>query len=448
VLRDAPIPVSVLLAAAFLGAGVAFGQPETLPPAPADPAPTAEPDAAPATGETPAEPAGQQESPPPSLGDEVSIIFATGQRAEGVLVAMEPGLYVVRIGGLDVRLRPSDIESMVSLPSIEERFAQMQGLVPPNDAKALLALAAWAEARDLLPRALGVVEQALDIEPHNGDALRAKAVLERQIELKRLQREQGDRGVPDADPEPAAPPVRDLIIRQFPMLTEDQVNLIKVMEVDLSNPPRMVIDPETVEILLRTYADHPAMPVTRAERDAFRRAPAHQILDMMFRVGARELYNQVKVIGHPEAMRAFRDRVNAAWLTNAVATTRCHGGTAGGRLLLQNRKPSAPESFYTNFLILERFRTSEGDGLIDYARPDRSVLLEMGLPREESIYPHPDVPGWKPIFRTRDDRAYQRTVEWIRMMYQPRPLYPIEYTPPGEVGDAPGDVEKPAPVVR
>ena len=391
-----------------------------------------------------------KDSTPPKPGDDIAITFNSGQRTEGVLVSSEPGLYIARIGGLDIRLRPSDLREIVRLPSVEERFEQLRGVAPIEDVRALLALSAWAESRGLLTRALGVVEEALDLEPQNGDALRAKATLERQIELKRLQRITAAKstGAAEEDPQEPSTPVRELVIQRFPMLTPEQINLMKVMEVDLKDPPRMLIPLETIEALIRTHGDHPSMPVTRAERDAFRHAPASEILDMIFRVGARELYPQVRVIGHPASMRAFRDRVNAAWLTNAMATTRCHGGTAGGRLQLQNRKPSSPESFYTNLLILDRFRTREGLELINYARPERSVLLEMGLPRADAIYPHPEVPGWRPLFRSRDDRAYQRTVEWIQMMYQPRPVYPVEYTPPGEAVDAPEEVEAPAPVER
>ena len=387
---------------------------------------------------------------PPAPGDDILITFASGQRTEGVLVSSEPGLFIVRIGGLDVRLRPSDLSSIVRLPSVEERFEQLRGVAPIEDVSALLALSSWAESRGLLTRALGVVEEALDLEPQNGDALRAKATLERQIELKRLQRITAANATEEADEaeKEFSIPVRELVIRQFPMLTPEQINLMKVMEVDLKDPPRILISLETIEALIRTHGDHPSMPVTRAERDAFRHAPAAEILDMIFRVGARELYSQVRVIGHPTSMREFRDRVNAAWLTNAMATTRCHGGTAGGRLQLQNRKPSSPESFYTNFLILDRFVTRDGEELINYARPERSVLLEMGLPRGDAIYPHPEVPGWRPLFRSRDDRAYQRTVEWIRKMYQPRPMYPVEYTPPGEAVEVLEEVEMPAPIER
>jgi hypothetical protein len=150
-------------------------------------------------------------------------------------------------------------------------------------------------------------------------------------------------------------------------------------------------------------------------------------------------------------MKLFRDHVHAAWLVNNCATTRCHGGSAAGRLQLSNWRATSEESVYTNFLILERFKTEDGDSLINYEEAERSVLLQMGLPREDARTPHPAVPGWSPVFRTRENRRFKQALEWIGAMYRPRPDYPIEYVPPGdrkkelkpgEVAPAQGPVER------
>jgi hypothetical protein len=136
-------------------------------------------------------------------------------------------------------------------------------------------------------------------------------------------------------------------------------------------------------------------------------------------------------------MEFFRDRVHSTWIVNTMATTRCHGGSASGRLQLFNRRPTAEQSVYTNFLILDRFVTSDGRKLIDYASPESSLLLQMALPRADSRNPHPEVPGWEPAFTNRESRRYKQAIEWIRLMYRPRPDYPIEYLPPGEAGGTP-----------
>ena len=45
------------------------------------------------------------------------------------------------------------------------------------------------------------------------------------------------------------------------------------------------------------------------------------------------------------------------------------------------------------------------------------------------LYPHPDVKGWRPVFVNDRSPQYRAAVAWMRMMYQPRPDYPIEYNP-------------------
>lgn len=83
-------------------------------------------------------------------------------------------------------------------------------------------------------------------------------------------------------------------------------------------------------------------------------------------------------------------------------------------------------------MILERFKMggSAGQSLISYARPETSPLLQLGLPRDDSASPHPEVDGWRPVFRSRDDRRFLQAVEWLRSMHRPRPEIPIQYEPP------------------
>ena len=105
------------------------------------------------------------------------------------------------------------------------------------------------------------------------------------------------------------------------------------------------------------------------------------------------------------------------------------------------------------FLILDRYRLADGKPLIDYEEPAKSPLLQLALPREHSLNPHPAIPGeesrsdlWRPFFRSTDDRAFVRAVEWIKSMYRPRPEYPISYSPPGP-SNPPAQGNEP-PVVR
>src|SRR5690606_13117960 len=125
-------------------------------------------------------------------------------------------------------------------------------------------------------------------------------------------------------------------------------------EIDTNNPPRLLIDRDTITQLMSEHAGSSLIPSTREGREAMYRKRPAEILDIMFRLQARNLYGKVQVLDHPESFRRFRENVHRGWFMNNCATTRCHGGTEAGRLWLHNRRPNSDETVYTNFLILDR----------------------------------------------------------------------------------------------
>src|SRR5690606_14950298 len=215
-----------------------------------------------------------------------------------------------------------------------------------------------------------------------------------------LKRKEGD---PDAVPKP---PDDD-----FPLLDEQQLNLLKVYEIDLADPPRMIIEKATVKRLMTAFADDPKIPQTPEGREALLSRSEAEILALMFELQARDFYGEVRVLDMPRAFKLFRKDVHG-WLINRCASPRCHGGADAGRLHLANPGFGAnrEEVVLTNFLILERFATADDKPLIDYERPERSPLIHLAVQRENSLYPHPPVPGpagrgdlWRQQFRTERD---------------------------------------------
>lgn len=362
-------------------------------------------------------------------GDDVIVVQTDGQRLEGVLVMRTQQEVLVRIAGVEARIPASKVERVIALETPAQRYRQMRSMIGDEDVSRLLMLANWLQKRRMYTEALTEVEQVLSVSPNEGEALRMQRVLQ---ELVRLEQSSVGRapeeGEVDDRPAPGKRPTR----AEFPVLRPDQINLIKVYEVDTRSAPRLVIARAVIDRLLNEFADSPLIPATREGRQAFYRKKPAEILDIMFRVRARNLYERVEVLDQPRSMRLFRDNVHSAWLINSCATTRCHGGSASGRLRLTNYRPNSDEAVYTNFLILERFVTKDGKKLLDYAEPEKSVLLHMGLPRDDSMHPHPVVEGWRPVFRSREARRYREAIEWMRAMYRPRPDYPISYRPPGE----------------
>ncbi len=370
----------------------------------------------------------------PAPGDRVIIVFLDGTRVTGEFVRSETKFAIVKVSNVETPFERATLSQIIVVEAPGEQFKRLRGAIRDSDIERRIDLASWAKDQGLYREGLAEIEDVLKLEPTSGDAIRLRDELAALVRLREsAPPATGAPAAPAPDPTGAARPTRPGL-GEFPLLTDAQVNTIKVYEVDLKNPPKIVISRETVDKLLTRYADHPLIPTSREGKDGFRLLPPEKILETMFRVRARDLYGEVKITDNPASMKKFRDQVHSAWLINNCATTRCHGGSAAGRLLLTNRRPNADQSVYTNFLILDRFKTDEGRPLFNWGEPERSVILQMGLPRDDALVPHPEVKGWAPVFRSRDDRRFRQAVEWMQMMYRPRPEYGVEY-PAGGGGE-------------
>jgi hypothetical protein len=376
----------------------------------------------------------------PEAGDRVRVEYVDGRALTGEFVEEGPESVTIRISNVDVRIPRGDIDSVTVLGSPIERYRRMRPAISDDDVDRLITLARWLQSYKLFERALAEVKLALESDPTNDEAWRLQRELESQVEMMKMRRERAREDDDSPDPkrerrERAEEQRENLIEKirashEIELLDEDEINLMKVYELNLNDPPRIRIERETIDRFLTRYGDHPLVPTTREGREAFARKSPEAILDIMFRVRARDLYGEVIVIDHPRSIELFRSRVQATWIVNNCATSRCHGGPGVADLWLVNRKKRSDASTYTNLLILERSTLSDGTPLIDYERPENSPILQLGLPPDDSARPHPDVKGWRPAFRSRRARGFRHTVEWIESMYRPRPEYPIEYVPP------------------
>lgn len=370
---------------------------------------------------------------------ETVVVLRDGQRFTGFLVKQTPERVVLRIAGIDTPIKASLVERVEILPPVRERYRQMRALIDDTDVDRLLLLAEWLRVRSEWDAALTEIDQALSVKPDHPEALRLRLLVQSQKELAERPR------VTDPErPSPAQAPGAGPAEPGFPLLSDKDINTIKVYEVDLKDPPRMVIERETIDQLLARFKGDRRLPQSPEEQQALYRASPTRVLDLMFKLRARELYPEVKIVDLPESLRAFRDDVHRTWLMNSCATTNCHGGSEAGRLQLHAKRPNTEQTFLTNFIIMDRYKLPDGTPLINYQEPAKSPLLQMGLPRDISTRPHPVVPGveargdiWRPFFRSPDDLRFEQAVEWISSMYRPRPEYPIDYTPPTPEAIAP-----------
>lgn len=391
------------------------------------------------------------EEPPPQPEEEreAVVTLRDGQRYTGILVSRDDKSIVLRIAGINTPIKAGQVDRVQILPPINERYRQMRAAIDDNDVEGLLRLVEWLRAKSQWESALTEVDHVLEVQPDNPDAARIKGLIEAQKDLA---------SKAGAGKKPPPPKIKKGEQpgggTQFPLLSDHDINVIKVYEVDLSDPPRMVIDRDTIKLLIEQHPGDPLIPSTPEGQAALYRATPAKILDIMFKVQARNLYDRVKVIDQPRSMKLFREKVHRGWLENSCATSRCHGGAEAGRLVLATERPGSDPTVYTNFVILDRFKTRSGKPLIDYEYPNRSPLLQLAMAKDRSIFKHPEVPGeqgradiFRPVFKSEEDSRFQDAVDWIKAMYRPRPEYPIEYTPPGPQGVPPPDPKAP-PVTR
>jgi len=238
-----------------------------------------------------------------------------------------------------------------------------------------------------------------------------------------------------ADQQRRVPSTRDMLPKD--LLTDADVNLIRVYEINFRDPPRVTVSPEGVRQLILRYGSSALVPATTQERNALYSKPAVDLARLLFDLKARDLYSYIEVEEDPESLAKFRTRVHNSWLIGNCATSRCHGGLDAGRFFLYTGNAKDQRIRYTNLMTLLSFKV-DGKPMVSFEDPPNSLLVQYALPRHLARYPHPDIKGWKPVLSESTPQLMQDTLDWIRSMYQPRPDYPVNYIAPKlDAPDAP-----------
>jgi hypothetical protein len=354
-----------------------------------------------------------------------TVVLRDGQVLTGTLISESDEAVVLEINGVRTTIGAEHIRESYIQPPVEERYRQIRGTVADDDPERLVQLAEWLITRNRPDLALPDLELALKADPFNARAreLKVLAVEAARLLAPREGNEPRQATEPIARPDAPAAPV-------FPLISDEDVNTIRVYEVDLDDPPKLSIERSVMESFIEQYGTDPAMPTTQAGREALLSAPPIEQLRMLFTLKARDHYHGVRVLTEPDALTRFRDDVYRGWLARGCATARCHGGAAAGRLWIPRAASPDARTYLTTFLILDRYRTTDGMPLINYDQPEMSLLLQAGLPKRAATYPHPEVDGWRSVFRGAASSGFRASADWIGAMYTPRPEYPVDYTPP------------------
>ena len=365
--------------------------------------------------------------------------------------------------------------------SVEEDLRNRLASLPRNDVANRIKLARAALQRREYGVARDALNQATQIDPRNQEAQDLLRTVDAQRRMDQRnpnpgahprtgpgERDPADRG-PGAGPGGGAGP-------SIPPLNPDDVNRIRQRE--WTRNDRMV-KVRLVGDVKRRY-----VAASRDIRPAdFNNLTAIQQGWEIVSKGDEEMQNAVRLTTDPASMHAYRTIVQRAILPTCAAAA-CHGGPQGGRFQLYPRADHDAEA-YANFLTLSTYTYTprpdagaqrapaapgvpggqpgaaqpaapaaapgaqgapgatpgappaavpggaaqsgaaaprpRGYQMIDRDRPADSLLIQFALPRNLADTPHPDVPGFKPVFRMLKDPKYDQFLRWISNDLAPPP---------------------------
>jgi hypothetical protein len=363
-------------------------------------------------------------------GTPVIVRYRDDRRVSGSLVADGFDGATVDLRGMRTVIPRSEIWGLEREVPFEVLLARYRKAIPADAWPQRIALARWAMDQEHPEVA---VEELREIVKHQeSDEVRKLLKL-----AEIAQRNRASSTTPPAEKAPSAGanPAEDALPQ--PRLRESDVNLIRVMEVDLTRPPRMEASPDLPTDLVTRFGPEGKLPVDGDTAQKLAAWPAPRLLTLLFQLKARDLYGRIRVAEDPEHLRVYRKQVHDAWLVPNCATSRCHGGDQAGSLRLVREQPRDARTSYTNLVHLLRHRTAAGESLLDFDNPSASPLLDMGRPRESARRPHPAVSGWRPSVRSGRDEPETSVVAWLRGMHRPRPEYPVTIEAPAAPVAAP-----------
>jgi hypothetical protein len=375
--------------------------------------------------------------------ERAAITLDDGRQFRGKLLEETDEQIVIEIGGHPTRFRRTQIAELERRPSVEVEYHLRSAELPPDDLEGRQELVRWLMQHRAYELASRELERLKKHHPGHPEIERLSRILDQQRKLREQSEAPAQAGEPGEDSGPAAeqgeqdPPAgsapassrRETVdVTDAPRLTEQQMQRIRVYEVDLDEEPPVRVPRETMQKVFEKYAEEEAVPSTREAQEAFLRQPGRDRLGLLFNLQARAFYEEARVLNDPPALRQFSSRIHKQYVLNYCATNACHGGQSQGGLALVRERPNTGRTIYTNFYILNEYENEDGR-MIDRDAPMQSLLLQYGMAREAAEQPHPEVARWRPEFQSRDNERLRGYAEALGMLYTPRPDYRIDFDP-------------------
>lgn len=202
--------------------------------------------------------------------------------------------------------------------------------------------------------------------------------------------------------------------KKDPLLSQDDVELIKVYEVDLgADPePRIVIPKSELRDFLKEFQEDDRIPRGKQSQEKWLRLDGHKQLALLFQLRARDYYKHVRVRSQIESLREFSN-IHRRYILEYFQPTFGAGQVPGLFLFPRTRGLDADRMEMTNFYILTQ-TAIDGKLIIDRNEPEDSLLVQWALPRESAKFAAPNnLQGWQPKFKDTKDERYRDLVKWI-----------------------------------
>lgn len=355
------------------------------------------------------------------LADETKkVTLADGKQVVGEVTKTDTG-YNVKTKHGTLQYTFDQVQSVTDVGTPQDEYQQRLAKIDPNSAQDHFELAKWASTNGMLDAALTQVQQALKLKPGNDEY----DSLKRQIEAKLKSTAAATtktgpaatiRGGEKVDPQKSL------------MSDPDDLAVIRMAELSLDE---RIAESASVEFKNKCK-DRIKANMTQQDQKSFDRLPAIDQARFMLKnfPADQALRTDIVIKSSPRVLADFHSKIWPVIMNNCAATA-CHGGEKGkGGLKLFNINADRDKVEYTNFVLLDGYVSKDGLRMIDRDHPERSLLLQYGLPASEALIKHPVVDLPNPPFKNAKSDVYAKFHTWIEELRLPHPDYLLKYQPP------------------
>jgi len=361
-----------------------------------------------------------------ALAQVQTVICKDGRRITGT-VTVSQGVYKVQTKLGEVAVPTSEVEAVVSEFTAQQEYHQRRAQIDPNSPDDHVTLGLWALERQLLEQAREEFQAAVNAKPDHEMA----ALLLQQVERK-IQDQQAK-----AQTRAATTRGRSASQEQIEdswLVSEEQINRVRVAETGPESL-RVLVDfrGDVLDRFVQSQRNNKDFQDPTFEKRFRRIRPVDKLAYIVRNLDPNNasLVDDILVRSDPKALDDFRWTV---WplVAQSCAAAACHGGPSpAGGLKLFPAKVRDERIDYTNFVILDGFVGGQGQQarMIDRASPDKSLLLQYGLPPQQAEIKHP-LKLRQYVFAAQTAGAYRRVRAWIASLKSPHPDYRLDYRPP------------------